>query len=40
MLVDVALLWEWEYDHDFIQILDNQCVQFGLTCSHHSSLQS
>ncbi len=31
MFVDVALLWEWEYDHDFIQILDKQCVQFGLT---------
>jgi hypothetical protein len=30
MLVDVALLWEWEFDYDFIQILDKQCVQFGL----------
>jgi hypothetical protein len=32
MLVDIALLWEWEYDHEFIQILNNQCVQFGLSC--------
>jgi hypothetical protein len=32
MLVDIALLWEWEYDDDFIQILDHQCIQFGLNC--------
>ncbi len=31
MLTDVAILWEWEYDEDFVRILDSQCAQFGLT---------
>ena len=30
MLIDVALLWEWEYDEDFVRILDHKCHQFGL----------
>ena len=30
MLADIALLWEWEYDEDFIRILDSKCQQFGL----------
>ena len=30
MQVDVALLWEWEFDEDFIRILDYKCYQFGL----------
>lgn len=31
MLVDFILLWEWEYDQEFITILDKQCEQFGLS---------
>ena len=30
MFVDFALLWEWEFDEDFIRILDRKCHQFGL----------
>jgi len=30
MLVDVAFLWEWEYDEEFVKILDRKCNQFGL----------
>jgi hypothetical protein len=30
MLTDVALLWEWEHDEDFISILDRNCNHFGL----------
>jgi len=30
MLADFALLWEWEFDEDFIKILDHKCYQFGL----------
>lgn len=30
MLVDVALLWEWEFDDDFIRVLDKKLHQFGL----------
>lgn len=30
MLLDVALLWEWEYDDDLVRILDKKFQQFGL----------
>lgn len=30
MLADVALLWEWEHDEDFISMLDRNCNHFGL----------
>jgi hypothetical protein len=30
MFADVALLWEWEHDHDFMSLLDRNCNQFGL----------
>jgi hypothetical protein len=30
MLVDVAVLWEWEFDEDFIRLLDRQLNHFGL----------
>ena len=32
MLVDVALLWEWEFDEDFVKLLDRKFNQFGLQC--------
>jgi hypothetical protein len=32
MFADLALLWEWEFDEDFIRILDRKCHQFGLQC--------
>lgn len=30
MFVDFTLLWEWEFDEDFIKILDYKFYQFGL----------
>jgi hypothetical protein len=30
MLTDVALLWEWEFDEDFVSMLDRNCNHFGL----------
>jgi hypothetical protein len=29
-LVDLAVFWEWEYDQDFVTILNSRCRQFGL----------
>jgi hypothetical protein len=30
MFVDVAVLWEWEFDEDFVRIFDRKCQQFRL----------
>jgi len=30
MFVDFALLWEWEFDEDFVRIVDDNCQHFGL----------
>jgi len=30
MFVDIAVLWEWEFDEDFVRIFDRKCQQFGL----------
>ena len=30
MFADVAILWEWEFDEDFIRIFDRKCQQFRL----------
>jgi hypothetical protein len=30
MFVDVAVLWEWEFDEDFVRIFDKKCQQFRL----------
>jgi hypothetical protein len=30
-LVDLAILWEWEYDEDFVTIVNAKCRQFGLS---------
>lgn len=30
MFADIAILWEWEYDEDFVRILDRKCQQFRL----------
>ncbi|HSP07708.1 MAG TPA: hypothetical protein VLR94_11060, partial [Acidobacteriota bacterium] len=28
--MDAVFLWEWEYDQDFVSILERQCRQFGI----------
>jgi len=30
MFADLAIFWEWEYDEDFVRILDQKSYQFGL----------
>jgi len=30
MYADLVLLWEWEFDEDFIRILDRKCEQFRI----------
>jgi hypothetical protein len=30
MYVDVAVLWEWEFDEDFVRLFDRKCQQFRL----------
>src|SRR5215475_2479930 len=30
MYADLVLLWEWEFDEDFIKILDRKCEQFRI----------
>lgn len=32
MFADIAVLWEWEFDEDFIRIFDRHCQQFRLQC--------
>ncbi|HRZ86520.1 MAG TPA: hypothetical protein P5287_01750 [bacterium] len=29
--VDLLIAWEWEYDHHFIQLLNNECVRQGIS---------
>ena len=30
MFADVTIFWEWEFDEDFVRIVDRQCQQFRL----------
>jgi hypothetical protein len=30
MFADIAVLWEWEFDEDFVRIFDRKCQQFRL----------
>jgi hypothetical protein len=30
MFADLTILWEWEFDEDFVKIIDRKCQQFGL----------
>ena len=30
MFADVAILWEWEFDEDFVRLVDRKCQQFRL----------
>jgi len=30
MFADLTILWEWQYDEDFVRIIDSKCQQFGL----------